>query len=213
MGMHAGWLALASALGEPDFVLLPEFPIEYNPFLDLLIKKYQKEKHVIVVISEGARWIGGGYVHAEKDEFEEFEHPRFGGAADALKTKLKQDLTKYFPTRNINSVNPSYLYRSGAPNALDRQCASRLGVKAVRDLLEGLSRPTFLSVQKTETDYEIDSIPLNRFASIAELHRFVDDRFYDPQEFRISEYGRNYISSIVPEIPREEAYLEFLRSK
>ena len=213
MGMHTGWLALAAAMGEPDFILIPEFPIDYEYFLDILIKRYKEQEHVIAVISEGAGWSGGGYVHAEKDEIEEFEHPRFGGAAEALKTRLKKDLMRYFPARNVNSINPSYLYRSGAPNALDRQWASRLGASAVRVLAEGLRQPVFLSIQKRAGDYEIEKIALNRFASMADLHRFVDDRFYNSREFRISELGRNYISSIVPEIPPEEAYLKFLRPK
>jgi 6-phosphofructokinase 1 len=200
-------------MGEPDFILIPEVPIDYERFLDILIKRYQEQKHVIAVISEGARWSGGGYVHAEKDEIEEFEHPRFGGAAEALKARLKQDLAKYIPTRNLNSLNPSYLYRSGAPNALDKHWASRLAASAVRLLAEGLRQPVFLSIQKRAGDYEIDKIALSTFASMADLHRFVDDRFYNSREFRISELGRNYISSIVPEIPPEEAYLKFLRPK
>jgi 6-phosphofructokinase len=213
MGMHTGWLALAAAMGGADFMVIPEFPLDYGDFRDRLMQKYQEQKNVIAVISEGALWSEGGYVHAEKDGIEEFEHPRFGGAAEALGARLKQDLAGCLPTRYLNSLNPSYLYRSGAPNALDRECASSLGARAVRDLAAGLPHPVFLSIQKREGNYEIESVPLNKFASMADLHRFVDDRFYNPREYQVSEFGRNYLSSIIPEIPPDEAYLKFLRSK
>jgi 6-phosphofructokinase 1 len=209
MGMHAGWLALSSAMGEPDFILIPEFPIDYEYLLEKIISRYKEQKHLIIVISEGARWKDGTHVHAVKDEIEEFEHPCFGGAAEALKKRLKEDLSQYFPTRNINAVNPSYLYRSGAPNALDRKWASKLGEMSVRVLTEGANRSFFLSIQKKESDFHIVDIPLSKFHSIQDLHRFVDTRFYDEHEFQISEIGRDYLAPIIPKIPSNEAYGKF----
>ncbi|MDH4197618.1 MAG: 6-phosphofructokinase, partial [Candidatus Aminicenantes bacterium] len=132
MGMHAGWLALSAALGHPDFIVIPEFPLDYEPFLDRVLETFARQRHLIIVVAEGARWSGGSFIQAEKDDIEAFDHPRFGGAARALQGRLKTDLARHFPTRNVNAVNPSYLYRAGGPNALDRQWAEKLGEKAVR---------------------------------------------------------------------------------
>jgi 6-phosphofructokinase 1 len=206
MGMHAGWLALSSGMGFPDFIIIPEFPLNYDLFLDKVIKRYKSQKHIIIVVAEGAKWSNGSYIYAEKDEIEDFGHPRFGGSAQALKTRLKKDLAKYFNTRNINSVNPSYLYRSGAPNDLDRHWAKRLGEIAVKYLSEGMNKSKFLSIQRENSEFKIKDIPLSKFNSIDELHRFVDKRFYDPQEFQTTETGRKYFRNIVKETPLEKEY-------
>jgi 6-phosphofructokinase len=206
MGMHTGWLALSSAMGFSDFIIIPEFPLDYDLFMDKVIKRYESQKHMIIVIAEGAKWKNGSYVYKEKDEIEDFDHPRFGGSAQALKIRLKKDLAKYFNTRNINSVNPSYLYRSGAPNDLDRHWAKRLGEIAIDYFSKGMEESIFLSIQRENSEFKIKDIPLSKFKSTDELHRFVDKRFYNSQEFQITELGRKYLRNIVKEIPLEKEY-------
>lgn len=206
MGMQSGWLSLSSGMGFSDFIIIPEFPLDYDLFLDKVIKRYESQKHIIIVIAEGAKWRNGSYVCATKDENEDFDHLRFGGSSEVLKIRLKKDLAKYFNTRNINSVNPSYLYRSGTPNNLDRHWAKRLGEEAFKYLSEGTDKSTFLSIQKDNKGFRVKDIPLSNFRSIDELHRFVDERFYDPQEFQITEKGREYLRNIVKEIPLEKEY-------
>ena len=211
MGMQAGWLALSSSLGFPDFIIIPEFPLNYDLFLEKVIKRYKSQKNLIVVVSEGAKWENGSFLYAEKDEIEDFVHPRFGGSAIALKVRLKKDLEKYFNTRNINSVNPSYLYRSGAPNALDRFWAQKLGEIAIKLLAEGINESIFLTIQKDNSGFKIMDIPLSKFDSSNELHRFVDERFYDPQEFKITKIGKKYLEEIIQEIPLKKYGLNNLQ--
>jgi len=206
MGMHTGWLALSSGMGFPDFIIIPEFPLNYELFLEKLIKKFKSQKHLIVVVAEGAKWRNGSFIHAEKDEIEEFGHPRFGGSAIALQVRLKKDLKKYFNTRNINSVNPSYLYRSGTPNELDLYWAQRLGETSVKYLLDQTKGANFLALNKNKSGFEIQKISLSDFNSIDELHRSVDNRFYEPTEFQITENGRKYFREIIKEILVNESY-------
>jgi len=211
MGMHTGWLALSSGMGFPDFIVIPEFPLDYELFLEKVIKKYEYQRHLIIVVAEGAKWKDGSYIYENKDEIEDFSHPRFGGSATALKTRLKKDLAKYFNTRNINSVNPSYLYRSGAPNELDRFWAKRVGETAIKFLVKGINESIFLAIQKDKSGFKIMDIPLSNYNSIDELHRFVDERFYDPQELQITENGKKYLGEIIQEIPLEEYGLNNLQ--
>lgn len=206
MGMHTGWLALSSSMGFPDFIIIPEFSLNYELFLEKVIKRYASQKHLIIVVAEGAKWKNGSFLYAEKDENEDFEHPRFGGSATALKTRLKKDLAKYFDKRNINSINPSYLYRSGEPNELDRFWAQRLGEAAIKFLAQGINESIFLAIQKDRSGFKIKDIPLSKFNSIDELHRFVDERFYNPQEFQVTEDGKKYLRDIVKELPLEKSY-------
>jgi 6-phosphofructokinase 1 len=206
MGMQTGWLALSSALGHPDFIIIPEFPLEYEYFLDRVLRKYTRQKHLVIVVAEGARWPGSSFIQAEKDEIEAFDHPRFGGAARALQERLKKDLAGHFPTRNVNAVNPSYLYRSGAPNRLDRLWAEKLGERAVQLLAACSKEPLFLFVEKGEAGFFIQDHPLAEFSSIGDLHRFVDSRLYDPGEFRATENGLKYLREILHEIPFDNSY-------
>jgi 6-phosphofructokinase len=206
MGMHAGWLALSSGMGFPDFIIIPEFPLNYELFLEKVLKGYESQKHLIIVVAEGAKWGNGSYIYTEKDEIEDFDHPRFGGSALALKTRLKKDLAKYFNTRNINSINPSYLYRSGSPNDLDKHWAQRLGKAAVRYLADGIDGPYFLAVNKDRSGFKIQDIPLSKFNSINELHRFVDERFYNPKELQVTEEGKKYLRYVVREFKLERPY-------
>jgi 6-phosphofructokinase len=206
MGMSAGWLALASGLGDPDLVILPEFPVDIEAVAVRTLEIYARRKHAVIVVAEGAKWQDGAFFHAAEDENKDFGHPRFGGSSGALRDKLKERLSGQIDTRNINSVNPSYLYRSGAPNALDALWAEKLGRRAVRLLADGVTGPNLLTVQKSENGFYLAERPLSEFVSIEELHRKVDRRFYDPAGFAISEVGRRYMKEIVREIPEDPDY-------
>jgi len=206
MGMHAGWLALASGLGQPDFIIIPEFPLDYDRFLHVVISAYACKKHLIIVVAEGAKWADGTFIQAEEDRGPSYGHPRFGGAAESLKNRLKEDLAGYFDTRNVNAVNPSYLYRSGASCPLDRMWAERLGKRAVEVLIGPGRESVLMAVQRRLGGFEIKDLPLSRFASMAELHRFVDGRLYDEKNYRMTETGKNYLKEIAYEFISEGPY-------
>ncbi len=206
MGMHAGWLALSSALGHPDFIIIPEFPLDYESFLEKLINSYLHQRHLIVVVAEGARWSDGSYIYAQKDEIEEFEHPRFGGASNVLKMRLKKDLAKYFNPRNINAVNPSYLYRAGAPNRIDKHWGCELGKKAVELLAEGIKESRLLAIQWEKGKFFIKDLLLSQFRSMNELHRLVDARLYDKEAFSVTDLAKKYFKTILKEIPLDKSY-------
>jgi 6-phosphofructokinase 1 len=103
-------------------------------------------------------------------------------------------------------VNPSYLYRSGAPNKLDRFWAQKLGKAAIKFLEKGIDESNFLAIQKDNSGFKIKNIPLSKFTSIGDLHRFVDERLYNPQEFQVTENGKKYLRDIVIEFPLEKSY-------
>jgi len=102
MGMSAGWLALASGLGDPDLVIIPEFPVDIEAVAVRTLEIYARRKHAVIVVAEGAKWKDGTYLRASEDENKEFGHPRFGGSSGALRDKLKERLSARVDTRNIN---------------------------------------------------------------------------------------------------------------
>ena len=95
------------------------------------------------MIAEGATMKGAGYIKANYQESDDYNHPRFGGASYALRDMLKRDLERYFNTRNINAVNPSYIYRSGIPNKLDKEVSEKLGEIAISKILNKINNNYF----------------------------------------------------------------------
>jgi 6-phosphofructokinase len=199
MGMHAGWLALSSCMGNPDYIVVPEFPLEYSSFVEKVSQRYKKNRHVIIVVAEGARWSDGSYMSADDSEMDSFGHPKFKGSAAVLAEKLKRDLSPQFDTRNINAINPSYLYRSGKPCNIDMQCASMLGTKSVKLFLGKFTEPTFLSLKEKQKKHILEQIPIRLLSSIDDFHRFLDDRLYDARLLQATKYARKYWKTIVPE--------------
>jgi 6-phosphofructokinase 1 len=200
MGMHAGWLALASTMGHPDFIIIPEFPLNYDLFKEKVVARYQEEGNVIIVVSEGARWLNGDYISADEGDKDSFGHPKFKGAADLLARKLKKDLAIHFDTRNVNAVNPSYLYRSGKPNKLDFDSARLLGKEAVNLFLSGIAEAVFLALKPAGDGFGTETFDLKQLNTIEDFHRFVDDRYYDTDEYQVTEEGKSYLSKVIPEI-------------
>ena len=200
MGLDSGWLAFSSGLSDPDFIIIPEFPVDYDDLCSKIVDRYTSQKHVVIVISEGAKLKGEGYISADYKEFDDFGHPRFGGNSYILRDMLKKDLNNYFNTRNINAVNPSYLYRSGKPNNLDFSVAQRMGKMAVELLLGNVTEPVLLATNYVDGKVSIELLPLSYFPKTDEGRfpkRFVNSNFYDPESYQITSNGKKYLYPIV----------------
>jgi len=194
MGMHAGWLALSSCLGNPDFLIIPEFKLNYDELLDQVKERYIKQRNVIIVISEGARWKNGMYISADEKQSDDFGHPKFIGAANVLAIKLKSDLKNAFDVRNINSVNPSYLYRSGKPAALDLKISKMMALEALRIIKSDLKESTFLTTSMINNEFIIEHFKFDVLGSIEQFHRFIDSSFYDEKWFSATKLAKSYFS-------------------
>ena len=200
MGMNSGWLALSSGLSDPDFIIIPEFPVDYDDLCSKIVAKYTSQKHVVIVISEGSTLSGVGYISADYKETDDFGHPRFGGNSYILRDMLQKDLSKYFDTRNINAVNPSYLYRSGKPDNLDFSVAQQMGKMAVEILLGEVTEPVLLATNYVDGKFRIELLPLSHFPKTDEGRfpkRFVNSHFYDPESYKFTSDGKKYLYPIV----------------
>lgn len=97
-------------------------------------------------------------------------------------------------------MNPSYLYRAGKPNSLDREAASLLGKDAVSILKDGLLEPVFLTLKKADRRFTTEKYYLRELRGIEDFHRFVDRRFYNPAEFQVTPEGHRYLGDIVADL-------------
>jgi 6-phosphofructokinase 1 len=198
MGMHAGWLALSSSMGNPDFVVVPEFPIDYKVLVEKVKERYLTNKNVIIVVAEGSKWSSEEYISADYGEIDSFGHPRFKGASNVLAEKLKMDLKKYFDTRNVNSINPSYLYRSGKPNKLDMTAALKMGVESIKFLKDKRNGVNLLTTSFEKNKLKVAQRDVSNLDSIDKIHRFVTEQFYNVNKLQVTKEGIKYLEKITP---------------
>ena len=132
MGRYAGWIALHSGIaGGADIVLIPELPYDIQKVADhILARERWGARFSIVVVSEGAKPIGGGHSVVKQAELGTVE--RLGGIGQIVAADLER-LTK----KESRYVVLGHLQRGGSPTSFDRVLATRFGTKAVELLLEG----------------------------------------------------------------------------
>jgi ATP-dependent phosphofructokinase / diphosphate-dependent phosphofructokinase len=132
MGRYAGWIALtAGVAGGAHVVLIPE--IDYDP--DKVLAAFHRRhgrgvSYSIVVIAEGAKPKGGAL--AVEMAGDATKQEKLGGAGQRL-TALIAAKTEY----EVRNTVLGHVQRGGAPNAFDRELATRYGVKAVELIAEG----------------------------------------------------------------------------
>jgi 6-phosphofructokinase 1 len=200
MGMHAGWLAMGSAFGRPDAIVIPEFPLDYGRFLAKLKKTYEINRHAVAVIAEGARQAGGSFFATHASEADAFGNPRFGGAAAVLRDRLKNDLKGFMDVRNINAVNPSYWYRSGSPAPVDRMGAEILSRRVFELIQKGVQQHRFVTVDFTDSVFSSKDCAFTDFPQTDEGRfpkRFITKEFYDPESFSATPLWEQYLDPIV----------------
>ncbi len=156
MGHNAGWLALAAGLaGGADVILIPEVPYDTETVADYLIERQRVygRKFSIVVVAEGA------ITRAEAAEAEasaaskrkaKAERPATGEDAgdsepshvsrlvrENLASRLARNLQR-LTNAEARVTSLGHVQRGGVPSAADRLLTTRLGVRTVELLAEGI---------------------------------------------------------------------------
>lgn len=126
MGRHAGWVALFTGLaGGADWILVPEFPVEFDKMCENLKKAHARKNYALVVVSEGVAF--------EADEEEKQEKDSFGhiilkkrGIGEAIANGIEKKTGIETRVAVIGHIQ-----RGGSPTLFDRILAIRVGVKAI----------------------------------------------------------------------------------
>ncbi|NLY91685.1 MAG: 6-phosphofructokinase, partial [Firmicutes bacterium] len=142
MGRNAGWLTASSALASyagygPDLIYLPELPFDLDKFIAEVNDLYQKQKNVIVAVSEGIKDKDGRYISEYGQDLaykDSFGHVQLGGLSSTLVSILKQKIKA-----KIRGIEFSLLQRCAAHLAsrTDVNEAVWAGEVAVRHAVEG----------------------------------------------------------------------------
>ena len=134
MGRDAGWIALHTAIaGGAEVCLIPEIPYNLDKILKRIAKRYHKGKGFVnIVISEGAKEVGGAVVGAAAKEAGD-PHIKLGGVAN----HLRQQLEAGGCIGQVRTTILGHVQRGGAPVAQDRVIASAMGIKAFEMVASG----------------------------------------------------------------------------
>ena len=207
MGRQSGYIALGSAYGQPDIILIPEVPIDRGRLEQRIRELYEMQKHVVIVVGEGVRDEDGRQLGAVSDSVDPAGNVQFSGAAEALRAILIDSLgDEYFrsrhrhqtATRAIFTRKVGHTQRGGRPILFDRFHAARLGGKAVELLAAGRNN-ALATLQWTENaGLVLDSLPANKLRDrFNVIHpRDVHQSFFDDHRFQPSKLGVSYLREI-----------------
>ena len=126
MGRTAGWIALGGGIASmADAILIPERPFNLKAFKSFLEEKLQRQRGIIVVVSEGATLEDS--VHRELDQS--------GASVLVSDYGIGERLSKWIELEvnwEARHVILGHLQRSHPPSTTDRFLTSAMGVVAAR---------------------------------------------------------------------------------
>jgi ATP-dependent phosphofructokinase / diphosphate-dependent phosphofructokinase len=207
MGRHSGYIALGTAYGRPDLILVPEHPLDLELLVDRVKEIYDRQKNVVIVCGEGVVDERGLELGAESKSFDPAGNIVLSGAADALRLRLIQLIgDRYFQLyRRGNSASEAiftrkvgHTQRGGRPIRFDRFHAAQLGAKAVELLVEGRNNAVSILQYNEASGFYVDGYDANRMRDRWGLihARRMHPSFYDPHLMKPSRCGIDYLRPI-----------------
>ena len=209
MGRHSGYLALGAAYGQPDFVLVPESPLDLDLLVDRVKEVYELQKNVVILCAEGITDEQGAALGAELHTTDPAGNVALMGAAEDLRRKLMERIgDQYFRGfRRADSARGAiftrkvgHTQRGGRPILFDRFHAAQLGGQAVEMLVEGQSNSVATLQWNRERGFHVGGTSGNDFRDRWGLihARQMHPEFYDAEHMRPSRVGIEYLQQIFP---------------
>lgn len=207
MGRHAGYIALGTAYGRPDIILVPEQPLDLEHLVERIKHLYDLQKNVVIVCGEGIVDEHGNELGAETKSTDPAGNVVLSGAAEALRAKLIQLIgDRYFQLyRRSESAREAifirkvgHTQRGGRPILFDRFYAAQLGAKAVELLLEGRNNAVAVLQYNSTQGFHVEGFDANRFRDRwGHIHaRRMHTDLYDPKLMKPSRLGIDYLHPI-----------------
>jgi 6-phosphofructokinase 1 len=207
MGRHAGYIALGTAYGQPDIVLVPEHPLNADLLVERIRELYALQKNVVIVCGEGIVDQNGEELGARQASTDPAGNVQLSGASDALRDLLIKRLgNEYFQRfRRADSAKAAiftrkvgHTQRGGRPILFDRFHAAQLGGEAVDMLLNGQNNAIAVLQWTRKKGFYVDSYDGNAFRDRWGLihARTMHPSFYDPTLMRPSRTGIDYMLPI-----------------
>jgi len=207
MGRNAGWLTAASALASyggygPDLVYLPEKTFDLDEFIQTTTSLYEKNKNVIVAVSEGIKDKNGTYISEYGSDLaktkDAFGHAQLGGLAATLAAVVKNKTGA-----KVRGIEFSLLQRCAAHIAsrTDMEEAYLAGKMAVKYAVEGKTDYMVALERKEGPKYEC-GIKLVNLSEVANKEKKVPLEWILPDNTGMT---REFIDYALPLIQGESS--------
>jgi 6-phosphofructokinase 1 len=208
MGRQSGFIALGSAYGQPDIILIPEVPVDVPLLIQRVKEVYDRQQNVVIVCGEGIVDARGTLLgETESTSSDPAGNIALSGAAEQLRRILINEIGDDYFRRQARKVNADrsiftrkvgHTQRGGRPVSFDRFHAAMLGGKAVEMLLEGQNNAMATLTYDGDGGFCVDSCSGNSLRDKwGVIHaRQVHRSFYDAKRLQIAEDGINYLLPI-----------------
>jgi ATP-dependent phosphofructokinase / diphosphate-dependent phosphofructokinase len=207
MGRHSGYIALGTAYGQPDIILIPEHPLDIGHLVDRVRHLYDLQKNVVIVCGEGIVDAQGVELGAESKSTDPAGNLALSGAAEALRARIVETLGDgYFRNYRRGSSAREAIFtrkvghtqRGGRPILFDRFYAAQLGATAVDLLVDGHNNAVSVLQYNATKGFHVEGYDANRFRDRwGHIHaRKMHPALYDPVLMKPSKLGIEYLLPI-----------------
>ena len=207
MGRHSGYIALGSAYGRPDIILVPEVGVNFDQLADRVRHIYDVQKNVVIVCGEGIVDDEGHVLGDETSSTDPAGNVTLKGAAEALRSRLMKMLgDQYFKAyRRGESASEAifvrkvgHTQRGGRPILFDRFYASQLGAKTVDLLHQGRNNEVSVLQYDKIRGFHVEGYDANRFRDRWGLihARQMRTELFDGHLLKPSSKGIEYLTPI-----------------
>jgi len=168
MGRHVGWIALHSGMASgAHVILIPEQKTSIDQICKWVQAAHDRGRAPLVVVAEGFALDTMDDAHSERG-LDAFGRPRLGGIGELLAPIIEERTG--IETR---ATTLGHIQRGGTPSAFDRVLATRLGMAALRSVLEGhwgrmvaLKGTDIVHVSFSEALGKLKTVPDDRYEEV-----------------------------------------------
>ena len=201
MGRDAGWLTAAGVLAQdicgtaPDFVLLPEIPLDEQALLSAIEQRLHEKNNVIVVVSEGVHHADGSFLFDAKSvAIDTFGHLAAQSGTAAYLSQLTKDQLGV-KSRGIE-LNTLQRCASHAASKVDLDEAEALGAVGVEAVLQGKTG-VMVGVHRTSDAPYITEIRTTPVADVANKVKLVPREMISEDGFNVTDAALTYLRPLV----------------
>ena len=201
MGRDAGWLTAAGTLAQdicgtaPDFVLLPEIPLDEQALLSAIEQRLREKNNVIVVVSEGVHHADGSFLFdANSVAIDTFGHLAAQSGTAAYLSQLTKDQLGV-KSRGIE-LNTLQRCASHAASKVDLDEAEALGTAGVEAVLQGKTG-VMVGVHRTSDAPYTTEIRTTPVAEVANKVKLVPREMISEDGFNVTDAALTYLRPLV----------------